>query len=98
MPSTEGAPVFDMSAYLAQRGGDPSRDVLSVCRGMAEFLHKTGFLVIRDPRVSSADNEAFLGLMQRYYSQPLEALLAEESAGIAPRPALWYIRSGGIYG
>ncbi len=42
-----------------------------------DFIHRTGVLVVRDPRVSSADNDTFLSMMQRYYSQPTEVRAAE---------------------
>jgi hypothetical protein len=39
---------------------------------MSASLAATGVLVVRDPRVSSADNDKFLRMMQRYYAQPVE--------------------------
>lgn len=47
---------------------------------MADFIHQTGVLVVRDPRVSSADNDAFLAMMQRYYEQPTEVRVRELGA------------------
>eukprot|EP01049_Picozoa_sp_SAG25_P019067 SAG25_NODE_5805_length_619_cov_1.425000_1_plen_89_part_10 len=66
--------AFDLAQFLrtAAGGEEVAQDVLAVCRAMAEHIHQTGILVVRDPRVSSDDNDTFLQLMQRYYSQPIE--------------------------
>ena len=82
--STADAQVFDMSAFLGEGGGVPAAETLATCQAMAEYIARTGILVIRDPRVSSDDNDGFLQMMQRYYSQPLEALMADA------RPDIYY--------
>ena len=77
--ATDSVAAFDMSDYIAarQRGEEPGEEALAVCRAMADYIHRTGILVIRDPRVSSEDNDGFLDLLQRYYAQPREALMED---------------------
>ena len=83
--STEDiANVFDLGPFLRETSGPPSEATLATCRAMSEYLAATGVLVVRDPRVSSSDNDTFLGLMQRYYSQPVEALMEDA------RPDIFY--------
>lgn len=72
-----------MSSYLAAGAGSDGA-ALDICRAMAESIHRTGVLVVRDPRVSAEDNATFQTLMQRYYSQPEELLLPDA------RPDLFY--------
>lgn len=57
-------PVVDLSNFL---NGQVDTEQ---CRLVAQLLHDTGILLLRDPRVSEADNEQFLQLMEKYYSQP----------------------------
>jgi len=40
--------VFDLSTYLQEGAKDES--VLAECRAMAEHIHETGILIIKDPR------------------------------------------------
>ncbi len=64
----------------------PSTDepaVQDACRAIAECLQATGALVVRDPRVSYADNSAFLDMMERYFGQPHEAKLKDVRAELA---------------
>ena len=51
-------PTFDMTAFLE---GDESLDIATQ---MAEYMHQTGIVVIKDPRVSVDDNAEFTQLMQ----------------------------------
>jgi hypothetical protein len=44
---------------------------------IARCLSETGCLVIRDFRVNTADNEAFLNMMERYFEQPTEVKLLD---------------------
>jgi hypothetical protein len=70
---TTSVEAFDMSSFLAASdGGDLDSDTLDLCKQMADFIHQTGVLVVRDPRVSTADNDSFLEMMSRYYCQPTE--------------------------
>jgi hypothetical protein len=75
-------PVFDLAVFLgAQDKGAP--EVQRLCSALAACLRHSSALVVRDPRVDTADNEAFLSLLERYFSQPLEAKLADVRADLA---------------
>ncbi|KAJ1976402.1 hypothetical protein H4R33_006445 [Dimargaris cristalligena] len=64
-------PVIEAHHFLS----DPSSPAAQAeCRKAADALYDYGCLLIRDPRVSSAKNEEFLDLLERYYAQPLEDL------------------------
>lgn len=81
----DAVPTFDLSPVLArQPGGGQDSEYLSLCAGIAQSLHETGCVIVRDPRVTSADNDRFLDLMERYFSQSREAKRSEE------RPDLFY--------
>lgn len=57
-------PVFNLQPFLAaQDRGSP--ELQRLCQAMAQCMLATSALVIRDPRVDSADNERFLSLMER---------------------------------
>lgn len=61
-------PVFDLSAFLSARDrGAPEAQRL--CAALAACLQQCSALVVRDPRVDTRDNEAFLDLMERYFDQ-----------------------------
>jgi isopenicillin N synthase-like dioxygenase len=82
----ENETVFDLAPFLTG-GADAmpeEEEVLATCKAMSEYIHRTGILVVRDPRVSSGDNDSFLDLMQRYYSQPEEVLMEDA------RPEIFY--------
>ena len=38
---------------------------------------QTGVLIVRDPRCSAGDADAFTDMMERYFQQPREAKLAD---------------------
>lgn len=70
---TTSVDAFDMASFLAlPSAAQPDAALLARCREMSAFIAATGVLVVRDPRVSSADNDKFLRMMQRYYTQPVE--------------------------
>lgn len=58
-------PVVNLSPWI---GNHDCADV-SECRRLADALHKFGIVLVSDPRVSRADNDAFLDQMERYYEQ-----------------------------
>eukprot|EP01089_Gocevia_fonbrunei_P001710 TRINITY_DN1159_c0_g1_i3.p1 TRINITY_DN1159_c0_g1~~TRINITY_DN1159_c0_g1_i3.p1 ORF type:complete len:350 (+),score=99.38 TRINITY_DN1159_c0_g1_i3:120-1169(+) len=67
-------PVFDVADFLK----DPnSPEVLETCKKMAESMHLSGVLIIRDPRVTMEDNEAFINTMEKYFGQPDQTKLAD---------------------
>eukprot|EP01114_Cavostelium_apophysatum_P006747 TRINITY_DN1819_c0_g1_i1.p1 TRINITY_DN1819_c0_g1~~TRINITY_DN1819_c0_g1_i1.p1 ORF type:complete len:348 (-),score=59.63 TRINITY_DN1819_c0_g1_i1:60-1103(-) len=64
-----GPAIVDVASYLR----DPkSSEALQACASMADTLRKTSCLIIRDPRVTEADNLRFLDMMERYYGQTHE--------------------------
>ncbi|EFN59425.1 hypothetical protein CHLNCDRAFT_19374 [Chlorella variabilis] len=69
-------PVFDLAVFLgAADKGAP--EVQRLCAALAACLQQSSALVVRDPRVDTADNDAFLSLLERYFSQPLEVKMAD---------------------
>lgn len=56
---------------LALRHGEQPENVEQLCQAVANCLHDTGCLVIRDPRVKAEDNMAFLDMMERYFAQSI---------------------------
>ena len=69
--SSTSIPVFDLAAFLAGEADT------ATCKAMADYLRETSILVVRDPRVSASDAESFTALMQRYYAQSRETLMAD---------------------
>mmetsp|Transcript_32537 Transcript_32537/g.52426 ORF Transcript_32537/g.52426 Transcript_32537/m.52426 type:complete len:378 (-) Transcript_32537:81-1214(-) len=55
-------PVVDLENFLK----DP-KSAKEECRLIAEMLHKTGLLIVRDPRVSEEENDRFINNMEAYY-------------------------------
>lgn len=67
-------PVIDLEEYLLARGGleengDAGQEFLALCQEVANCLRDTGALVIRDPRCTTEDNDRFLDMMEKYWSQ-----------------------------
>ena len=60
---------------VRQPGNEAAWDALAA--DVAKCLHRTGCCVVRDPRVGTADNECFLDMMERYFSQSGEAKMAD---------------------
>lgn len=75
-------PVFDLSAFL-NASNNAAPEVHRLCAALAACLRQSSALVVRDPRVDTRDNETFLSLLERYFSQPLEAKLADVRAHLA---------------
>ena len=75
-------PVIDLQVFLEAQRVD-SVEVRSLCRIVADTLAFSGVLVVRDPRVSSADNAAFIDMMEEYFSQPHERKMADVRASLA---------------
>jgi len=59
----EGVPTFDMSKFI-NSGSDSE-----TCKAMADCIHRTGILIIRDPRVTEVDNSTFIDMMEKYFEQ-----------------------------
>jgi isopenicillin N synthase-like dioxygenase len=75
-------PVFDMAPFLT--AGPSSAEVQTLCHQMAECMHESGVLIVKDPRVSMQDNETFLSMLERYFEQPAELKKQDE------RPEIYY--------
>jgi hypothetical protein len=69
--------VIDLQVFMEAQSVD-SVEVRSLCRNVADTLALTGVLVVRDPRVSSADNAAFIDMMEEYFRR----------VALAPRDSL----------
>ncbi|GAB4817628.1 hypothetical protein N2152v2_004674 [Parachlorella kessleri] len=69
-------PVFDLQRYL-EASDRATPELQRLCEAMAQCLRNTSALVVRDPRVDSADNERFLSLVEDYFAQPTEAKMAD---------------------
>lgn len=54
------------------------------CSRLVSILHAQSFVIVYDPRVSDADNDRYLDMMERYFSQPDEVLRKDE------RPEVYY--------
>eukprot|EP00897_Mesotaenium_endlicherianum_P007660 jgi/Mesen1/6922/ME000358S06248 len=59
LPSTSGS----------HRDYDLNYSLLKLCQDLATCLKEAGAIVVRDPRCSTEDNQKFLDMMERYFSQ-----------------------------
>lgn len=57
--------VFDLGSVVHKDERNAA-----LCERLANCMRDTGCVVVRDPRVSIDDNDRFLDLMERYFSQP----------------------------
>lgn len=62
----EDIPVIDLTPWLGKSSVEGGADD---CQRLAEALHKFGVVIVRDPRVSESENDAFLDQMEAYYAQ-----------------------------
>lgn len=69
-------PVFDLSEVLAKRETH-SAEQDRLCVDVAACLQQTGCLIVRDPRVGTAQSDCFLDMMERYFSQPTVAKMPD---------------------
>lgn len=70
-------PVFDLTSVVHKEPGCLTNEDLEMARQLAECVQRTGCLLVRDPRVTVADNNQFLDLMESYFSQPPDMKQAE---------------------
>lgn len=83
-PYCSELPVFNLESYLRDRSqGRLTTAVIQLCRAVADCLAASGALVIKDPRVDSADNDRFISLMESYFSQPTEIKMADVRSELA---------------
>ncbi|RYG66195.1 hypothetical protein EON64_10305 [archaeon] len=64
--SVKQLPVIELSAFFAKDVDPESYE--AECKKVASSLHHFGLVVLKDPRVSEADNERFLNMMERYFA------------------------------
>jgi hypothetical protein len=77
-------PVFDLAEFLAHPPGEPLPAALvQQCAELAACLERTGALLVRDPRVSPDANDAFLDLLEAYFSRPDEVKAADARPELA---------------
>lgn len=77
-------PTFDISPLLhlpptgksAGQAAWPA-EVQQLCQAIAKCLHETGCLIIKDPRVNTEDNTAFLDMMEQYFEQSTASKLQD---------------------
>lgn len=104
-PLCEQLPVFDLSLYLNASADQAAQaDVQRVCAALASCLQRCSALVVRDPRVDTRDNDTFLSLLERYFTQPLADKMRDVRADVAyqvrpphhvhPHPCSATIRAG----
>lgn len=77
-PHCPALPVFNLDIFLnSSDANDSNEDVANLCAALANCLKMSGALVVRDPRVNHGENERFLSLMERYFSQTTEAKMQD---------------------
>mmetsp|Transcript_414 Transcript_414/g.686 ORF Transcript_414/g.686 Transcript_414/m.686 type:complete len:359 (-) Transcript_414:282-1358(-) len=54
--------VVDLSSFLK----DPKSSAED-CKKIASMLHRTGIVIVRDPRVDASENDKFIDNMEKYY-------------------------------
>ncbi|KAL7784572.1 hypothetical protein V8C37DRAFT_395698 [Trichoderma ceciliae] len=75
-------PIIDLDVYLNNPAASPA--VQAECSRAASALITYGALLLHDSRVSEADNDTFLDLLEDYFAQPEDDLRRDE------RPDLSY--------
>lgn len=76
-------PVIDLAVWLdpALRG---SPQAAAAAAEVAQCLHDTGILIVRDPRATMEANDAFVDMLERYFDQP------DEVTAVDARPELFF--------
>lgn len=65
-------PVIDFSIFFDKKEGWEAE-----CAKVADSLHRTGILLVKDPRVAEERNEAFLDMLEDYFNQPSQDTAAD---------------------
>jgi len=76
----ENLTSVDISCFLTNPS---SAESLAACKKIVDHLKDTSCLIVRDPRVNEQDNNDFLDLMERYFSQPVESLMKDVRAELS---------------
>lgn len=71
--------TVDLSKFLTN-----PEEALEDCKNVVSSFHKTGILIIKDPRVTQEDNSTFIDLVEKYFSQSDELKMKDT------RPELMY--------
>mmetsp|Transcript_10299 Transcript_10299/g.20060 ORF Transcript_10299/g.20060 Transcript_10299/m.20060 type:complete len:323 (+) Transcript_10299:283-1251(+) len=71
-------------------------ELSDMCRQLMESFHHTGIVFVRDPRVNEQDNQDFIDVMQRFYTE-LAAKAESEPDGkpLSEGRILWCVKSDG---
>ena len=72
----EDVPVIDIEKYMGK--DENSDEVKSLCKQVAESLHKYGILIIKDPRAKQEDNDEYIDLMEKYFDSRGKILYSGE--------------------
>ncbi|GFR49190.1 hypothetical protein Agub_g11214, partial [Astrephomene gubernaculifera] len=75
--SADVLPVFDLTGVVGKKPEDYTDADDELCAAIAQCLHATGCLVVRDPRVPAEQNDVFLDLLERYFGQPVDRKMAD---------------------
>lgn len=65
--STFNVPITNAEYFLSN-----NPKMVEECKRAVEFMHKTGVMILKDPRVDEKDNEEFLDLMESYYESKVQ--------------------------
>jgi hypothetical protein len=57
-------PVIDVLAYMTKEKGKWQQE----CEKVAYSLHKYGILVFKDPRFDESENQQYIEMMEKYFS------------------------------
>ncbi|KAG9304521.1 hypothetical protein G9A89_020085 [Geosiphon pyriformis] len=69
MASPFTLPIINLELYLKSKD---TPEVIQECKKAANALRDYGALLVKDPRVTEADNGRFLDLLEDYFAQPHE--------------------------
>ena len=57
-------PVIDADIYMKKKDGWETE-----CQKVAESFHKYGIVKFKDPRVQEQDNNTFIDMVEKYFSE-----------------------------
>ena len=77
-------PLVDLAPLLAciAEGRELDAAALAEAKKAAAGLHEFGLLLVRDPRASEAENDAFLDMLEAYFEQPEETKMLDVRADV----------------
>jgi hypothetical protein len=68
---------MEVENWKAAGDAELSAELKELCEKLATCLRETGALVIRDPRCTIADNDAFPDMMEKFWGRTVEEGSAE---------------------